>query len=87
MFGTNPPFFLNLKYADLAIVAYYRAWPFTFYRTHTLFRFVARIGKNGEVIWDREPADAIEKDYDMFIKERGGMFPPQPPQPNLPYSK
>lgn len=76
MIGTNPPFFLALKSADLAIVVYYRTWPFTFYRTHKLFRFVARIGSNGEVVWDKQPADALEADYDEFIARRGGTFPP-----------
>jgi hypothetical protein len=78
MIGTNPPYMLNLRYADLAIVVYYRVWPFTFYRTHRLFRFVARIGKNGEVVWDKQPStEALEQDYDNFIRSGGGTFPPQ----------
>ncbi len=78
MFATNPPDILNLKNADLAIAIYYRVWPFTFYRTHRLFRFVARIGRNGEVIWDKQPStEVLEQDYNQFINERSGTFPPQ----------
>jgi hypothetical protein len=79
MFTTNPPFFLSLRNADLAIVVYYRVWPFTFIRTHRLFRFVARIGKQGEVVWDKQPADVLEPEFDKWIEEHGGEFPPTIP--------
>lgn len=55
MIGTAPPFRLALKKADLAIVVYYRVWPLTFYRDHKLFRFVARVGQDGAVVWDKQP--------------------------------
>jgi hypothetical protein len=82
MVGTSPPFYLNLKNADLAIVVYHRAWPwpFTFYRTRRLFRFVARVGRNGEVAWDKQPTpESMEHDFDNLIQSRGGTFPPVPP--------
>jgi hypothetical protein len=65
-----------LAKADLAIVVYYRVWPFTFYRDHRLFRFVANTQKNGEVIWEKQPAESLETDYDRFIANHGGTFPP-----------
>ncbi len=77
MIATGPPFKLDLKSADLAIVVYYRTWPFTFYRPHRLFRFVARVGRAGEVAWDKQPTtEPLEQDYDKFIESRGGTFPP-----------
>ena len=85
MIGTNPPFILDLKSADLAIAVYYRVWPFTFYRTHRLFRFVARIGRNGEVVWDKQPTtEELDKDFERFIESRGGSFPPKIPTPPRP---
>jgi hypothetical protein len=66
---------LTITQADLAIAVYYRPWPLTFLRLHKLLRLVARIGKQSEVVWDRQPADVLEKDYDMFIQEHGGTFP------------
>jgi hypothetical protein len=73
----------TISHADLAIVTYYRAWPFTFYRPHKLFRFVASFGKQGQIIWDKQPAAILESDYDKFIQERGGTFPP--PTPTFPH--
>jgi hypothetical protein len=78
MIGTSPPFMLPLKQADLAIVVYYRPWPFTIIRKHRLFRFVARISSNGDVVWDKQPTpEEMEADYDAFIQAHGGTFPPQ----------
>jgi hypothetical protein len=68
-----------ITYANLAIVVYYRAWPFTFYRDHRLFRFVANFGKHGEITWEKQPAAELEQDYNRFIKQHGGTFPPRPP--------
>lgn len=83
--GSSPPYMPPmLRRADLAIVVYYRAWPFTFYRDHRLFRFVANIGKNGEITWEKQPSDDLEPDYDAFIKDHGGTFPPHVPQPPFP---
>jgi hypothetical protein len=73
-----------LNRADLAIVVYYRAWPFTFYRDHRLFRFVAKMGKRNEVVWEKQPAAILEPDFDGFIKTHGGTFPPQSPSLNRP---
>jgi len=76
MFGTSAPFWLSLKSADVAIVVYYRAWPFTFYRTHRLFRFVARIGRNGDVVWDKQPTtEALERDYEAYLQIHRRDFP------------
>ena len=78
--GTSPPYApLRVTQADLVIVSYYRAWPFTFYRDHRLFRFVAHVGKQGEITWEKQPAAILEPDYDNFIQTHGGTFPPQPP--------
>jgi hypothetical protein len=73
-----PPPYIQpaINLADLAIVVYYRAWPFTFYRGHRLFRFVANIGRHGEISWDKQPADALGAAYDKFLNDRGGSFPP-----------
>ena len=60
--------------ADLAIVVYYRAWPFTFYRDRRLFRFVARLGKRGEVIWEKQPSGILEADFDNTWMERNGQI-------------
>lgn len=65
-----------LTRADLAIVVYYRAWPFTFYRDHRLFRFLSRIQNDGTVVWEKQPAAVLEPDYDRFIAAHGGTFPP-----------
>lgn len=65
-----------LARADLAIVVYYRAWPFTFYRDHRLFRFLSRIQNDGTVIWEKQPAAVLEPDYDRYIAAHGGTFPP-----------
>jgi hypothetical protein len=77
MFGTSPPFALKIKNADLAIVAYYRPWPFTFLRNHRLFRFVANVSRDGEVTWEKQPAAALEKDFDNYIQQHEGTFPSQ----------
>lgn len=84
MFGVAPPFALKIKQADLAIAVYYRPWPwpFTIVRRHRLFRFVARIGREGEVVWDKQPAADLEPDFDNYIAAHGGTFPPKfPNQP------
>lgn len=65
-----------LARADLAIVVYYRAWPFTFHRDHRLFRFLSRIQNDGTVIWEKQPAAVLEPDYDRYIAAHGGTFPP-----------
>jgi len=82
MIGTSPPFMLPLRQADLAIVVYYRPWPFTLIRRHRLFRFVARISGSGNVVWDKQPTpEQMETDYDAFIQAHGGTFPPTFPRP------
>lgn len=59
---------LVLKQADIAIVTYFRPWPFTFLRCHRLFRFVARFGDDGKfVAWDAEPSIELEPDFDRFV--------------------
>lgn len=60
--------------ADLAIVIYYRAWPFTFYRDRRLFRFVANIGKHGEVTWEKQPSSILEADFDNHWTVEDGKF-------------
>jgi hypothetical protein len=70
---------LAITQADLAMVVYYRPWPFTFLRRHKLLRLVARIGEQGDIIWERQPAAPLEKDFDAYIQAHGGTFPPQPP--------
>jgi hypothetical protein len=75
---------LTITQADVAIAVYFRPWPFTFLRKHKLLRLVARVGKQGEVVWDRQPAADLEKDYDAFIQKFGGTFPPQFQRQTLP---
>jgi len=84
--GASPPYTQPvIAQADLAIVAYYRVWPFTFYRDHRLFRFVANIGKNNEIVWEKQPSNILEADYDKWIETHGGIFPPAPPpRPHFP---
>jgi len=73
---TAPPYIpFQLMKADLAIVVYYRFWPFTFYRSRRLFRFVARPGRQNEIIWEKQPSGVIEPDFDKFIQSYGGHFP------------
>lgn len=63
-----------LTHADLAIVVYYRDWPFTFYRDRRFFRFVANIGKHGEVTWEKQPSSILEPDFDNQWTEKDGQF-------------
>ena len=81
MFDTSEHQGLKLGKADLAIVAYYRVWPFTFYRGHRLFRFVAHVGNQGEVSWEKQPASVLEPDFENWIAIHGGHFPPALPRP------
>lgn len=67
---------LTITHADVAISIYYRPWPFTRLRRHKLLRLVARPGE-GQVVWDEQPADILEKDYDTYIQEHSGTFPPK----------
>ena len=74
--GAPPPYVSPaINHADLAIVVYYRAWPFTFYRPHKLFRFVASFGEGNKIIWEKQPAAIIEPGYDKFIQYWGGTLP------------
>jgi hypothetical protein len=83
--GSSAPYIQpRIVRADLAIAVYYRAWPFTFYREHRLFRFVAHIGKE-EVTWEKQPAAVLEPDFDKYIAEHGGTFPPQFMRPPIPH--
>jgi hypothetical protein len=64
-FASGPP---RLTKADLAIAVYYRPWPITILRCHRLFRFVARIGSNGDVVaWDKQPSAILEQDFDKAM--------------------
>jgi hypothetical protein len=77
LFGSTPPFRQwTLAHADLAIVVYYKMWPFTFYQDHRLFRFVARFSKEGEVVWEKQPAAALEPAFGHYIAQHGGVLPP-----------
>jgi len=60
----------KIDQADLAIVVYFRPWPLTFLRRHRLFRFVARAGENGQLIWEPQPSAELEPSFDKFITER-----------------
>ena len=73
----GPPRFTK---ADLAIVVYYRPYPFTFLRSHKLFRFVARVGNNGNVVaWDKQPSAILEPDFEKFM----GIWRNSPSLPQL----
>lgn len=63
-----------LARADLAIVVYYRPWPFTFYRDRRMFRFVSHAGKQGEITWEKQPSGALEPDFDKSWTEKNGEF-------------
>jgi hypothetical protein len=75
-FVTRPPFNMPVTKADLAIVTYYRAWPLTFIRPHSLFRFVAHFDKNGAVTWEKQNYADLEHDFDVWVANHGGVFPP-----------
>lgn len=80
--GASPPYIQPvINFADLAIVVYYRVWPFTFYRDHRLFRFVADVEKEKAIVWEKQPAAILEPDFDKWITEHGGVFPPKFPIP------
>jgi hypothetical protein len=72
---TNIPVHVD---ADLAIVVYYRAWPFIFYRDHRLFRFVAHTNQQGEVIWNKQPASPLEPDFEKLSNMHHDEFPFSP---------
>ena len=66
---THQPF--PLRKADIAIAFYYKPWPITFLRRHRLFRFVARLGRNRELLgWDSEPASILEPEFEEFMKSQ-----------------
>lgn len=53
--------------ADIAIVVYYRPWPFVFWHSRRFFRFVSR-HTSKSVTWDKQPSDsAIENGFDKSI--------------------
>jgi len=59
---------------DLAIVVYYRPWPFTMFRTHKLIRFSARPGLDKRAaVWDRHPVGELEADFDKWLTTFGGF--------------
>ena len=58
-----------IRQADIAIVVYYRPWPFFMLQRRTLFRFVARNGENRQVTWEKQPAADIERDFDKYFKD------------------
>ncbi len=83
--STAPSKPIPMTHADLAIIVYYRPWPFTILRTRRLFRFIGRFGEGGQVAWDKQPADQLEPDFDKWIEMHGGTFPPTPPsRPHFP---
>lgn len=63
----SPGVYVPVRSADLAIVAYYRPWPFTFIHSRRFFRFVSRNTTKDNVTWDRQPSLPIEKDFDEFL--------------------
>jgi hypothetical protein len=70
----------RLAKLDLAIIVYYRVWPFWFIQKRSLFYFSARPTDdfNG-TIFDRQPATQIEKEIDRFeaTHPRSEWDPPQ----------
>jgi len=72
--GSPPPYRQpRLTEGDLAIVVYYRVWPFTFYRDRRLFRFAARFGEHGEITWEKQPAAIMEADFEKWLVTHGGF--------------
>lgn len=62
----------RFTHIDIAVVVYYRPWPFTMFRSHKLFRFVGRPGPNfNSTIWDRQPSDELASDFNKTEKTVG----------------
>jgi hypothetical protein len=55
--------------ADLALVVYFRPWPFTLIPLRRLFRFVARRAENGQLIWEPRASSDLQPDFDKFIAQ------------------
>lgn len=55
--------------ADLAIVVYYHPWPFVFLNSRHFFRFVSRTVSPGVTIWEKQPSQIIEKEFDEEMRE------------------
>jgi hypothetical protein len=67
---------VSVTNGDIAIVVYYCPWPFTVLRLHRLFRFTARRGDQGQLIWDKQPSAPVEDEFDKWVETNGGTFPP-----------
>jgi hypothetical protein len=62
---------------DLAIVVYYRPWPFIFLRLHKLMPFSARSsGQPTYPIWDKHPVTPeLEHDFNEWLRNWGAAYP------------
>jgi hypothetical protein len=60
-----PPKFVHI---DLAVVIYYRPWPFVMFRAHKLLRFVGSPGADlHSTIWDKQPSSDMERDFENWL--------------------
>lgn len=62
----------TLESIDLAIVVYYRPWPFTFLRSRKMFRFVER-GSGSQIFWDKQPSTPMEREFDEFERRNHNL--------------
>lgn len=54
---------------DLAVVVYFRPWPFNFIRKRRIFRFVAHQGRDGLIFHRQMFTDEIEREIDDIERE------------------
>lgn len=66
-------------FADLAVIVYYRPWPFTFLKTRRFYRFVSQLN-NGNVTWEKQPPTLLEADFEKWENNPiRALRPPSPP--------
>lgn len=63
-----------IKSMDVAVVLWYRPWPFTFLRSRKFLRFEG-VNTGSKIEWYKQPQGTIEKDYDEFCKITGEKPP------------
>ena len=63
-----------IKGIDIAVVAYYRPWPFTFLRCRKFFRFEGR-NDGAKLNWYKQPPGDIDQSFDAVMKAMKVEFP------------
>ena len=64
---TGPNIYLAASKADLMLVVYYHPWPFVFIRSHRFFRFVSRNVSPGVTVWEKQPSQPVEQEFNDFL--------------------